>query len=217
MTYECGKIYADIIQGTPEWFDVKRGKVGASKINDIMAKLKNGQPGAGRKNFAARLVCERLTGTTEETFSNSAMQWGVEQEANARSVYEFHNDVVVDQVGFIDHPTVEFAGMSPDGMVGEDGLLEIKCPNTSTHIDYLLKGVMPSEYVNQVQWQMACSGRLWCDFVSYDPRMPFDLQMFIIRVGRDNEKIAEIEKEVVKLNQEVSETIEQLKGLSQCH
>lgn len=216
MTYQCGKVYDDIEQGSGAWFDVKRGKVGASKINDVMAKLKSGKPGAGRKNFAARLVCERLTGTTEESFTNAAMQWGIDQEEPAREIYQYKNDISVTEVGFIDHPYIENAGMSPDGLVGlvGDGLIEIKCPNTATHIEYMLAGVMPSEYIKQVQFQMACSGRLWCDFMSYDPRMPIDLQSFIVRVDRDDELIKEIEAEVILLNRDVTETIAKLEALT---
>lgn len=213
MSYQCGEIHADIIQGSPEWFDIKRAKVGASKIADMMSKGRGNAESAGRRNLKAKLICERLTGKTEETYTNAAMQWGVDNEEPAREVYEYKCDTEVDQVGFVDHPSIEYAGMSPDGLVGKDGLLEIKCPNTATHIDYMLAGVMPSEYVKQVQFQMACSGRLWCDFMSYDPRLGPDLQTFIVRVERDDELISQIEAEVVRLNLDIAQTIEKLQAL----
>jgi putative phage-type endonuclease len=213
MSYQCGEIHADIIQGSPEWFDIKRAKVGASKVTDMMSKGRGNAESTGRRNLKAKLICERLTGTTEETYTNAAMQWGVDNEGPAREVYEYNCDAEVDQVGFVDHPTIEYSGMSPDGLVGKDGLLEIKCPNSATHIDYLLAGVMPIEYVKQVQWQMACSGRRWCDFMSYDPRLGPDLQTFIIRVERDDELISQIEAEVIRLNSDISATIAQLHSL----
>ena len=188
-----GKIYTDVIQGEAAWFDCKRGKIGATSLNDIMSKGRGGCQSAGSKNLMAKLAVERLTGLTAETYSNGAMQWGVENEALARAAYEFVNDVEVVQVGFVDHPFIGFAGMSPDGLVGDDGLVEIKCPNTATHIDYLRAKAVPSEYVKQVQWQMACSGRLWCDFMSFDPRMPQRLQSFIVRVWRDEHLIDEMQ------------------------
>ncbi len=212
MKYPCGTVHADIIQGSPEWFDIKRIKVGASRIADMMAKGRGNAESAGRRNLKAKLICERLTGVTEETYTNAAMQWGVDNEGPAREVYEYKRDEEVDQVGFVDHPFIEYAGMSPDGLVGKEGMLEIKCPNTATHIDYLLAKKMPSEYVKQVQFQMACSGRLWCDFMSYDPRLGPDLQTFIIRVERDDELIKEIEADILKMNGEIEATITALMG-----
>jgi putative phage-type endonuclease len=212
MSYQCGEIHADIIQGSSEWFDIKRAKVGASKIADMMAKGRGNAESAGRRNLKAKLICERLTGVTEETYTNAAMQWGIDNEVSAREVYEYKCDAEVDQVGFVDHPTLEYAGMSPDGLVGKEGMLEIKCPNTATHIDYLLSKKMPSEYVKQVQFQMACSGRIWCDFMSYDPRLGPDLQTFIIRVERDDELIKEIEADIEKMNGEIETTITALMG-----
>lgn len=203
----------EIIQGSDEWFDLKRGKVSASKIADVMSKLKGGAEPASVKNYRATLVCERLTGTTEESYCNAAMQRGVELEPLARECYEFIKGVTVEQIAFVDHPTVPWSGASPDGMVGEDGLIEIKCPNTATHIEYLLGGKPPAQYVPQMQWQMACTGRQYCDFVSYDDRLPEELQLFIVRLHRDNELIAEMEKSVIAFNESVEKMISELRAI----
>ncbi|MCP5099120.1 MAG: YqaJ viral recombinase family protein [Chloroflexi bacterium] len=171
----------DIIQGSPEWFQIRCGKLTASRMADATAKTKTGW-GAGRKNLMAQLVAERLTGAVAESYSNAAMQWGTDTEPEARAAYEFYQGVDVVEIGFIDHPTIPMTGCSPDGLVGDDGMVEIKCPNTSTHIDTLLKGSIPSKYIKQMQWQMACAERDWCDFVSYDPRMPEEMKLFVSRV-----------------------------------
>lgn len=198
-------------QRSVEWFAARLGKVTASKVNDVLATLKNGGEAAGRKNYRAQLVVERLTGEKTDSFTNGAMQWGVDNEDSARMSYEFLTGCTVDQVGFIDHPTIPMSGASPDGFIGEDGLLEIKCPNTANHIDYLLAGVVPSEYQNQMLWQMECTGRKWCDFVSYDPRMPIEGQLFVIRFERDDSRIDTIRAEVVKFLAEVDSTLNQLR------
>lgn len=198
-------------QGTPEWFAARLGKATASRICDIVATTKGGW-GASRKNYAAQLIAERLTGTPAETYSNSAMTWGTEKEPEARQAYSFRHDVDVVEVGFIDHPTISMAGASPDGLVGEDGLVEIKCPNTATHIDTLLNQCVPAKYVTQMQWQMACTGRQWCDFANYDPRLPEAMRLFVQRVHRDDAEIARLEKEVAIFLKEVGDTVEQLIG-----
>ena len=143
-----------IVQGSPEWFAARLGKVTASKVSDVVAKTKSGW-GASRANYMAALIAERLTQTPADSFSNAAMQWGTEQEPLARVAYEFFTGRDVEQVGFVDHPSIPMTGASPDGLVGEDGLVEIKCPNTATHIDTLLDGKVPGKYVIQMQWQMA--------------------------------------------------------------
>lgn len=203
----------EIIQGSPEWFACRLGKVTASRVADVMAKLKGGVEAAGVRNYRAQLVCERLTGTVEESYCNGAMQRGIELEPMARECYEFLKGVTVEQVGFVDHPTVANSGASPDGLIGEDGNLEIKCPNTATHIDYLLANQPPPQYIPQMQWQMACTGRLWTDFVSYDPRLPEDLQMFVVRLHRDDAMIAEMESAVIAFNQSVEKMITDLKAI----
>lgn len=185
----------DIVQGSPEWFALRCGKVTASRVADIVAKTKTGAS-TSRTNYAAELIAERLTGVANEGFTSSAMQWGTDQEPIARIAYEFMNDVDVEQVAFVIHPRIEDSGASPDGLVGSDGLVEIKCPNTATHIETLTKAVIPAKYITQMMWQMACTDRQWCDFVSFDPRLPESMQLFVKRVTRDEAVIAELEAEV---------------------
>jgi putative phage-type endonuclease len=201
-----------IEQGTPEWFAQRLGKVTASRIADIMAKTKTGVS-ASRGNYLAQLVAERLTGQSADTFKSGAMQHGTETEPQARMVYEAETGQIVTEVAMINHPTIEMSGASPDGLVGTDGLVEIKCPNTSTHIASLMADKAPSGYMAQMQWQMACTGRAWCDFVSFDPRMPEDMQLLIKRVPRDEALIAEYEAEVIKFLAEVQETVDKLIAL----
>lgn len=190
-----------IIQGSTEWRLLRAGKVTASRIADVMARTKSGY-GAARENYLTELVIERF-GVISDGFTNAAMQWGTEQEPFAREQYELESGALVEQVAFVDHPFIEMAGASPDGLVGIDGLLEIKCPNSATHFNYLLEGVVPEKYKPQMAWQMACTNRLWCDFVSYDPRVPEGLQYFQIRYERDDDYIREIEAEVNKFLDEL--------------
>lgn len=183
----------DIIQGTSEWFAIRAGKVTASRVADVIAKTKTGYS-ASRKNYMDELVKERF-GVMPEPFTNAAMQWGTEQEPFARMEYEARTGNLVLEVGFVHHPTIEMAGASPDGVIGE-GLLEIKCPNTSTHFDYLLADEVPEKYKPQMAWQMACTDAKWVDFVSYDPRAPEGLQYFCKRYEYDENYIAHLENEV---------------------
>ena len=199
-------------QRTEEWFSARLGKVTASRVADVVAKTKSGYS-ASRANYMAQLVVERMTNKQAESYSNAAMEWGTEQEPLARAAYEAEVGVLVDEVGMIDHPTVEMSGASPDGLVGEDGLVEIKCPTTATHIDTLMGEEAPKKYYDQMQWQMACTGRKWCDFVSFDPRMPEGLQLFVKRVERDDQYIAMLESEVATFLQEVSDKVNKLKSL----
>ena len=199
-------------QRSEEWFKARLGKVTASRVADVIAKTKTGYS-ASRDNYMAQLVVERLTNTQAETFTNAAMQWGTDQEPFARAAYEIQQNVLVDETGLIDHPTIEMAGASPDGLIGEDGLVEIKCPNTATHIDTLLTQTVPGKYITQMQFQMACTGRKWCDFVSFDPRMPAKAQLFVKRVQRDDVFIKEIESEIKKFLAEVTAKVEQLNKL----
>jgi putative phage-type endonuclease len=198
-----------IEQGTPEWFAQRLGKVTASRVADIIAKTKTGVA-ASRGNYLAQLVAERLTNQAADSFKSGAMQHGTETEPMARMAYETETGQMVTEVAMIQHPKIEMAGASPDGLVGEDGLVEIKCPNTSTHIATLMADKAPSGYMAQMQWQMACTGRAWVDFVSFDPRMPEDMQLFIKRVPRDEKLIAEYEAEVIKFLAEVQETVDKL-------
>lgn len=186
---------AELEQGSPEWHAARLGKVTASRVADVIAKTKSGW-GASRANYMAQLVAERLTGTPTEGYTNAAMQWGTDMEPAARAEYEFMRNAEVLPVGFVNHPAYEMSGASPDGLVGKDGLIEIKCPNTATHIDTLLGAGIPDKYVVQMQWQMACTERKWCDFVSYDPRMPEGAKLYIERVRRDDSRIAELHQMV---------------------
>ena len=186
-------------QGTDEWFAARLGKVTASRAADVMTK----KGSAARANLSAQLVLERLTNTKGESFSSASMQWGVDQEPFARAAYEAHSGVWVDTVGFVQHPTIERAGASPDGLVGHDGLVEIKCPNTATMIDTLLTGKVPSNYATQMQMQMACTGRAWCDYAVFDSRMPVKAQLFVKRVQRDQKFIDDLNKEIIAFLAEV--------------
>lgn len=198
-------------QRTDDWFAARAGKATASSIYKIMAKTKTGY-GADRENYAAQLVAERLTGKPADSFSNAAMQWGIDMEANARAAYaESIGDSPV-EVGFIDHPVIAWSGASPDGLVGFDGLVEIKCPNTATHIRTLNGAGIDRKYLLQMQWQMATTERDWCDFVSFDPRLPDEMQMHVRRVERDDALLAEIEAEVTKFLDEVAATVAQLES-----
>lgn len=199
------------LQRTPEWFQARLGKVTASRISDVMARTKTGW-GAGRKNYMAELVAERLTGTRAEGFVNAAMQWGTDMEPEARAAYEFYRDATVIEAGFELHPTIPDSGASPDGLVGDDGLIEIKCPGTAQHIETLLGGTVAEKYVLQMQWQMACTGRQWCDFISYDPRLPESMRMFCDRLKRDDDLIATMEKAVVDFLAELDRTVNSLKA-----
>lgn len=196
-------------QGTAAWLAARAGCLTASAIADMLAKTKTGEA-ASRANLRARLVAERLTGMPTETYQSDAMKWGTENEPFARAAYEIESGVMVEQTGLVMHPEIQFAGASPDGLVGEDGLVEIKCPNTSTHIEYMLMGEPPKKYQPQMLWQMECTGRAWCDFVSYDPRMPAELQLMVVRFERDDERLLELREEAVRFLGEVEATILQL-------
>lgn len=196
----------DCEQNSAEWLAARCGSLGASSIADMVAKTRTGW-GASRFNLAARIVCERLTGTPQESYTNAAMQWGHDTEPQARAMYEFMRDVAVQQVGLVLHPSINKSHASPDGLVGDAGLIEIKCPNTATHIETLLSEDVEGKYIKQMQWQMACCGRAWCDFVSFDPRLPAEMQMFVQRVPRDDDFIAELEREARLFLAEIDKTI----------
>jgi len=198
-----------IEQGTPEWLQERCGKVTASRIADLMATTRSGW-GASRANYAAQLIAERLTNCVAPSFTNAAMIHGTETEPEARRAYEFFVDRDVQQVGFAPHPKIEMAGASPDGLVGDDGLLELKCPLTATHIDTLLNGAIPDKYIKQMQFQMACTQRQWCDFASYDNRLPERMRLFVKRVERDDQAITEIEAAVRQFLTEIDETVAKL-------
>jgi putative phage-type endonuclease len=199
-------------QRSEEWFAARLGKVTASKVADVMAKTKTGYS-ATREAYMTQLVCERLSGQKAESFTNAAIQHGIDTEPLARSAYEAYADVMVEEVGFVKHPRIEMAGASPDGYVGLFGAIEIKAPQTNTHIDTLLTEVIPTKYYAQMQFQMACAQRQWCDFVSFDPRIRQDLQLFVKRVEFDAPYVAMLEEEVIKFLKEVDEKVNKLNNL----
>ena len=201
-----------MVQGSPEWHQARLGKVTASRISDVAAKIKTGW-GASRAKYMGELIAESLTHEPTPSFSNAAMQHGTDTEPQAAAAYAFYTDAELELVGFVDHPKIDQAGCSPDRLIGKDGLVEIKCPQTSTHIDTLLGGSIPKKYIDQMQWQMACTKRKWCDFVSFDPRMPPETQLFIQRVERDKERIKDLEEMVVDFLAEMNEKIDRLTKL----
>jgi len=202
----------EVEQRSPEWFASRLGKVTASRVADVIAKTKSGYS-ASRDNYMAQLICERLTGQQGESFTNAAMTWGTETEPLARSAFEAHADVMVEEVGFVPHPRIRDSGASPDGLVGLFGMLEIKCPNTATHIDTLLTQTVPGKYITQMQWQMACCERQWCEFVSFDPRLPQDLQLFVKRVEFNQTYVAMLEEEVISFLEELEIKVAKLTNL----
>lgn len=201
-----------IVQGSPEWFAARLGKVTASCVADVVSRTKTGYS-ASRVNYMAQLIAERLTGNVAATFSNAAMTWGTDQEPHARAAYSFIADVDVAEVGFVDHPRIKMTGASPDGLVGADGLVEIKCPNTSTHIETLIGQKIPAKYITQMQWQLACTDRAWCDFASFDPRMPAEMQLWVCRVERDDDVIRHLENEVSAFLAELEIRVDELTRL----
>ena len=202
-----------IEQGSDAWKQMRLGRATASRMADICATTKTGW-GASRANYAAQLIAERLTGVVAESYSNAAMEWGNACEPEARAVYSFSTDLPVTLIDFVPHPSIPMSGASPDGLVGDDGLVEIKCPQTATQIDTLLKRTVPEKYILQMQWQMACTGRQWCDFVSYDPRMPENLRLFVKRIERDNALIADLEVKVAAFLLEVDGKVHALLELT---
>jgi len=204
----------DIEQGSDAWRSARMGKVTASRVADLMAKTKSGY-GASRKNYMAQLVCERMTGAWQDSYTNSAMQWGVEKEPEAKAAYSFFTGNNITAASFVPHPAIPDAGASPDGYVGEDGLIECKCPLSATHIETLLSQSVDSRYVLQIQFQLACTGRKWCDFVSFDPRMPPELSLFVKRIDRDQKMIDELQREVLLFLNELNETINKLNTIKE--
>jgi putative phage-type endonuclease len=205
-----------INQGTEEWFQQRLGKVTASRISDVIAKTKTGIS-TSRQNYLIQLVSERLTGKKAESYTNQAMQDGIEREPIARKLYESKTNSIVTEVGFFDHPVIKNSGASPDGAVNSEeegkyaGLIEIKCPIETTHTNTLMSKSVPTKYIPQMQWQMACTNARWVDFISFNPNFPDELQVFIKRLDRDDDYIAELETEVIKFLEEVEQTIIKLK------
>ena len=200
------------LQRTEAWHKSRIGRVTASKVADVIARTKSGYS-ASRENYLAQLVVERFTGQPTESYTNAAMQWGTDQEPFARAAYENATGVLVEECGLVLHPEISDSGASPDGLVGDDGLIEIKCPSTATMIETLLTETVPGKYITQMQWQMACTGRAWCDFVCFDPRMPEGLQLYIKRVDRDDAYIADLASEIRKFLAEVEAKVSALQRL----
>lgn len=204
------QVIKEISQGSPEWLALRCGKVTASRFADVLSKGKGSAPSKTRQSYLYELAAERITGLTQDSFTNSYMQWGTETEPNARAYYELDQNVTTETVAFI--MMNNDIGASPDSLVGEDGLLEIKCPKTTTQIERVLTGTFPSEYQAQVQGQLWVSGRQWCDFVSFDPRINSDKKYFKIRVQRDEEYIKNLETEVTKFVEELHALVKKLEA-----
>lgn len=203
---------SNIIQGSEAWFQQRLGKATASRIADILVKTKTGYS-TSRENYCVELALERITGARQEFYTNDAMKWGTETEPLARAAYEAHTGAIVDEVAMIDHPTIAMAGASPDGCIDADGLIEIKCPNSATHMKTLLSKKPDNKYVIQMTWQMACTGRKWCEFVSFDPRFPEHLRLFVTRIHRDEDAIKAMESEVSAFLKEVDAMVDQLNAM----
>lgn len=224
----------DCIQGSDEWLECRVGRITASRLAEVMsykdpssatakaagfslvreavaAGIK-GDESQDRADYRMDKVAERLTGRLEDNVVSREMKWGIEQEPHARFAYEKARDLMVEQVGFAIHPVIASSGASPDALVESDGVLEIKCPKTTTHLNWMLAGVVPEKHRPQMYWEMVCCERLWADFVSYDPRLPEDLQLFICRLPYDQAIADEMAREVLKFDAEIEEVIEQLRG-----
>ena len=205
------------VQGSDAWQNARCGKLTASRLADVLAKTKTGYS-ASRTSYMTQLVLERITQTKAESYSNAAMQWGIDQEPFARAAYESHTGKMVEEVGFMPHPNIAMSGASPDGLVDDDGMVEIKCPSSSTALEVWLthsQGGNPvdAKYFAQMQWQMRCTDRSWCDYVVFDPRMPAKAQLFIYRVERDADWLKVAEVEVLKFLAEVDAKVTALKSI----
>lgn len=203
---------AEIEQGSPDWHAIRCGKVTASRVADIMRKTKSGIS-ASRAKYMGQLAAERLTGVVAPTFKSAAMEWGTQMEEEAANAYAFYRSAELVKVAFVDHPVIHMTGASPDRLVGSDGLIEVKCPDTHTHIETLLSRSIDADYITQMQWQMECTGRKWCDFISYDPRMPEHLSMFVQRVPFDPARVADMRLEVRRFLVELDRMVAELQAL----
>jgi len=196
-------------QRTEEWLKDRVGHCTASRFSDVLAKIKSGEA-EGRRKYRIQLVTERLTGNPTTGYQNAAMQWGTQTEPEARMAYEAHTGVIVNETGFIKHPSIAWCGASPDGLIGDDGMLELKCPESTTHLEWMEHGKAPSKHLPQIQGQMAVTGRRWVDFASYDPRFPEGLQLFVVRVPRDDAYIKTLESEVMDFLAVAEEMLQRL-------
>lgn len=203
-----------IAQGSDEWFAQRLGRLTASRMADVIARTKDGYS-TSREKYMVELALERITGTRQEAYSNAAMEWGTNSEPLARAAYEADTGFLVVETGMVPHPRIEMAGASPDGLVNHDGLLEIKCPQSATHIKNLCSGKPEGKYLTQMMWQLSCTGRDWCDFVSYDPRMPDGLQLMVTRIERDEKRIQQLEEEAEKFLSEVDAMVQRLLSMQE--
>lgn len=200
-------------QSSPEWVVCRIGRITGSRVPDALKTIKSGAFAASRIDYAYDLALERLTGEPQgPDLSNvSWVQDGKAWEADARALYEFRYNVTVEQIGFATHDELPMFGASPDGLIGDDGVLEIKAPKAKTHLQYLLGKVPPADYLGQMDAEIVCTGRKWCDFVSYNPKFPPHLQFFCVRYTPEQEKLRELEKAVVVFDGEVEAILEKLK------
>jgi hypothetical protein len=201
----------DCEQGSPLWLRARQGKITGSRIIDVLDQLKKGGEGANRRNYRIELIAERLAGKSDDHYVSKDMEFGTDQEPFARAAYEIDRGVMVDQVGFVQHPVYDFAGSSPDGLISKDGAIEIKVPRVSTHIKWLLDNKVPDDHEPQCVFNMRCCDRRWIDFISYQPLMPDGLKLFVVRLSRDEDRVALIDKEVARFNEEVEGTVDELK------
>jgi len=201
---------AGALQRTESWYADRCGKVTASPIFKVYKKLKNGSYSSERETYFFQVLGEVLTGVPASGVKSAAMQRGIDKEAEAREAYTRKTNYPVYEAPFIVHPRIERAGASPDGFVGDDGLVEIKCPLTATAAKVLLTDYLDETYAAQIQWQLACTGRQWCDYVVYDDRLPEPLRLYIRRIERNDALIADVEKEVVKFLEEIDEAVSAL-------
>lgn len=199
----------DLIQRSEDWKQARVGSLGASCVQDVVARTKSGYS-ASRANRRASLVLERITGQPEATFVSSAMQHGIDTESEARAAYAFKVDADVVEVGLVRHPKIGNTHASPDGLIGDDGLLEIKCPQAAAHLALLLGEPVPDKYVTQMLWQMACTGRAWCDYASFNPAFPAHLRLRVLRIERNDARIADLEREVALFLAEVDAAVAKL-------
>jgi hypothetical protein len=199
-------------QRSEAWRQARCGRLTGSRAKDMLATIKSGEA-AARRDLRMQLIAERLTGVPQESgYVNADMQWGVDHEAEAITAYEAETGVLVTPIGFCEHDAV-MAGTSPDGFVGRDGLLSVKCPRTANHLRYIRDGVEPSEHAAQNTHELWLTGRAWLDFVSYDPRLPDRLQLLTIRVTRTPDQLADYEKKVVAFLREVETELNAIRTL----
>lgn len=196
-------------QGTPGWLALRLGKITASRFKDVMTNGRGGNPSKAAESYMIELAIEKITGNSLPFFENDAMRHGTETEPQARAMYELISGNEVSEVAFIEHN--EFVGVSPDGLIGNDGLIEIKCPNTKTQVERFLSGVgLPSDYKWQVHGQIWVAEREWCDFLSFDDRIDTTAQYLCTRVHRDESLIKELSERVSKFSDELQNMIVKL-------